>query len=187
MESFLGSKQKIVKDSFPTIVHCFFFLVFCSISLLNHYYFRSAGLDYGLSNQALYQYAHFKTAIITQSLNDLPTNYLGCHLSFWVPLLSPLYWIFGSYTLLIFQNLMLIFAGIGILKLAKYFKMNEWAMVFVLLQFYTSFAIYSAIAFDYHDNVIGACFLPWLFYFYQKEAFQLALIYIIHSLDLDYL
>ncbi len=176
MESFLGSKQKIVKDFFPTIIHCFFFLIFSSISLLNHYYFRSVGLDYGLANQALYEYAHFKTAIITQLISGEPSNFLGCHLSFWVLLLSPFYWIFGSYTLLIFQNFMLIFAGIGILKIAKYFKMNEWVMILVLLQFYTSFAIYSAIAFDYHDNVIGACFLPWLFYFYQKEKIGLTIL-----------
>ncbi|MFY8191153.1 MAG: DUF2079 domain-containing protein [Bacteroidia bacterium] len=150
-------------------IHVFFFLVFGLISVLNHYYFRSAGLDYGIANQALYQYAHFHSADITQLLPARTLPYLALHLSLWVPIISPFYYIFGSYTLLIFQNLALIFAGAGLVKLGKILQLKDGVLIWVLIQFYVSFAIYAALAFDYHDNVIGACFLPWLFYYFHKQ------------------
>lgn len=157
-------------------IHVFFFIVFAAISFLNHYFFRSAALDYGLSNQALYQFAHFKPAITSMLLSYESAPYLSCHLSFWVPLLSPFYWIFGSYTLLIFQNLALVFAGFGLVKLGRHFGISEWLLCLVLIQFYASFAIYGAVSFDYHDNVVGACFLPWLFYYFIKENWKLTML-----------
>jgi uncharacterized membrane protein len=169
----LGSLNAVY---FQNGLHLFFFFVFGLISILNHYFFRSAALDYGLSNQALYQYAHFKPAVISMLLSYDSAPYLSCHLSFWVPLLSPFYWIFGSYTLLVFQNLALVFAGFGLVKLGRYFKISDWTLTLVLIQFYSSFAIYSAISFDYHDNVIGACFLPWLFYYFLKENWKLTVL-----------
>jgi uncharacterized membrane protein len=176
LNSFLGLKIKLIKVVMPNFIHAFFFILFSLVSILNHYYFRSAGLDYGLANQALYQFAHFKSAIISETLNAESLSYLSCHLSFWVPILSPFYWLFGSYTLLIFQNLALIFAGIGLTKLTTYFNLRKGISNLVLIQFYCFFAIYAALAFDYHDNVIGACFLPWLFYFYLTEKTGLTLL-----------
>lgn len=176
LNSFLGVKIKLIKVTIPNFIHVFFFCLFSLVSLVNHYYFRSAGLDYGMANQALYQFAHFKSAIISETLNAESLGYLSCHLSFWVPLLSPFYWLFGSYTLLIFQNLALIFAGIGLTKLTAYFNLRKGISNLVLIQFYCFFAIYAALAFDYHDNVIGTCFLPWLFYFYLTEKPGLTLL-----------
>jgi uncharacterized membrane protein len=125
-------------------------------------------LDYGIANQALYQYAHLKEAHITQLLPGITMPYLALHVSLWALLVSPFYYIFGSYTLLIFQNLALIFAGAGLVKLGKILQLKDGVLIWVLIQFYVSFAIYAALAFDYHDNVIGACFLPWLFYYFHK-------------------
>jgi uncharacterized membrane protein len=176
LNSFLGLKIKLIKVTIPNFIHVFFFCVFSVVSILNHYYFRSAGLDYGMANQALYQFAHFKSAIISETLNAESLSYLSCHLSFWVPILSPFYWLFGSYTLLIFQNLALIFAGVGLTKLNTYLNLSKVISNLVLIQFYCFFAIYAALAFDYHDNVIGACFLPWLFYFYLNEKPALTLL-----------
>lgn len=150
-------------------LHVFFFVVFGLISVLNHYYFRSAGLDYGIANQALYQFAHGENAQITQLLPGRTLPYLALHMSLWVPILSPFYYVFGSYTLLIFQNLALVFAGAGIVKLAQQQSVSEKIIPWILLQFYAGFSIYAAIAFDYHDNVIGACFVPWLWYYFQKN------------------
>jgi uncharacterized membrane protein len=101
------------------IVHLVFFVIFGLISILNHYFYRTFGLDLGIANQALYQYAHGNSAICTQLLGAQETPYLALHISLWVPILSPFYWVFGSYTLLIFQNLALIFGGIGLSRLAE--------------------------------------------------------------------
>ncbi len=150
------------------VLHGFFLLIYSALSLLNHYYFRSSGLDYGLANQALYHYAHFEPAVVTQLLGGEPLPYLACHLSFWVPLFSPLYWLFGSYTLLIVQLLALVFAIKGIQKLAKDSGVEEWVALLLVLQLYCSLFVFAAYGFDYHDNVIGAAFFPWLIYYFRK-------------------
>ncbi|MDP3929815.1 MAG: DUF2079 domain-containing protein [Bacteroidota bacterium] len=157
-------------------IHVFFFFIFGFISVLNHYYFRSAGLDYGIANQALYQYAHLKEAHITQLLPGVTMPYLALHVSLWALLVSPFYYVFGSYTLLIFQNLALIFAGVGLVKLAKNAGIKDSFVPWVLLQFYVGFSVYAALAFDYHDNVIGACFIPWVWYYFLKNKQALALL-----------
>lgn len=158
------------------LIHVFFFFIFGLVSILNHFYFRSSGLDYGIANQALYHYAHFEQAQISQLLPGRTLPYLALHLSLWVPILSPFYYIFGTYTLLVFQNLALIFAGVGIVKLAKLEAFNPRFIPIILLQFYTGFAIYAAIAFDFHDNVIGACFIPWVWYFFIQNNRKLMII-----------
>lgn len=150
------------------ILHMFFFLLFCSVSLLNHYFFRSAALDYGIANQALFQFAHLQNPVCTLLLQNADAPYLSLHMSLWVPLLSPLYWIFGSYTLLLIQNIAIVFCGIGIYTVAQQKLINKSFAVFITLQFYLSFAIYSALASDFHENVLGACFFPWLFYYYSS-------------------
>ncbi|MDP1727490.1 MAG: DUF2079 domain-containing protein [Bacteroidota bacterium] len=149
------------------VLHVFFFLAFCSVSILNHYFFRSAALDYGIANQALYQFAHLQNPVCTLLLQNTDAPYLSLHMSLWVPLLSPLYWIFGSYTLLWVQNIALIFCGVGIYKVAAEELQNKSFAFLITLQFYISFAVYAALASDFHENVLGACFFPWLYYYYS--------------------
>ena len=165
----LSGPSLLIKKIPEYSLHVFFFIVFSLVSVLNHYYFRSSALDYGIVNQALFQFANFHPAVCTVLLQNVYAPYLGLHMSLWVPLVSPFYWIFGSYTLLWFQNAALIFCGIGIYKLASKLLKNEAFSLLITLQFYLSFAIYSALAFDFHDNVIGACFVPWFFYFYSFD------------------
>ena len=164
------SNLKIFIRKIPELsLHVFFFFVFFSVSILNHYFFRSAALDYGIANQALYQFANFHNPVCTLLLQNANAPYLSLHFSFWVPLLSPLYWIFGSYTLILVQNFALVFCGLGIYKVAIKLLNNQVFAWLITLQFYMSFAIYGALASDFHENVIGACFLPWLFYFYSFD------------------
>lgn len=163
----IASKQG--SSIFVFWIHAFFLLAFAALSLLNHYYFRSAGLDYGLANQALYQYAHGKAAVSTQLLSWKDVPYLSCHLSFWTFLFSPLYYVFGSYTLLIMQMLAIVFGGMGLIRLCKEFSLSVWIQVPVLIQLYTSIFIWAALGFDFHENVIGACFFPWIVYAYIKD------------------
>ncbi len=150
-------------------IHLLFFLLYGMVSILNHYFLRSAGLDYGLSNQALYLYAHAKSPMVTMLLGEQQVyHYMGLHVSIWVPLLSQFYWIFGSYTLLIFQNIFLIFGAVGLGKTAALFKYNSIEQTLVQIHYYVFFGIYAALANDYHDNVIAASFLPWLIFGYLK-------------------
>lgn len=156
-------------------LHAFFFIVYCLIGVVNHYFFRSAALDYGIANQAMYLISHGEPPFITMLLGEHQTyHYLGLHVSLWVPIFSPLYFIFGSYTLLLVQNLALIFAGIGILNLAKKFNLSNIEQLLIVTHYYVFFGIYAALAVEYHDNVIGASFLPWLILFFIEEELLLA-------------
>lgn len=144
-------------------IHLLFFLLYGMVSILNHYLLRSAGLDYGIANQALYLYASAKPPLVTMLLGEQQVyHYMGLHVSLWVPILAPFYWVFGSYTLLIFQNACLVFGAIGLGKLATHFKYLPIEKVLIQLHYYAFFGIFNALANDYHDNVIAACFLPWL-------------------------
>jgi uncharacterized membrane protein len=55
----LSPKHKLI----VYIVLAFFALVYASISLVNHYVFRTNGYDLGIYNQILYSYAHFKISL----------------------------------------------------------------------------------------------------------------------------
>ena len=77
-------------------------LVFCEISLVNHYLFRTTSLDLGLYNHSLYDYVHFKTASYINA--GVPfSNLLNDHFELYPILFAPFCYIFGSYTMLLVQ------------------------------------------------------------------------------------
>jgi uncharacterized membrane protein len=94
--------------------------------------------------------------------------YLSLHFSLWVPIISPFVFLFGSYTLLLFQSLALVFAGSQILKIAQFYQLKLNLQSLILLQFYSIWAVFSAIADGFHDNTIAACFVPSLFLAFLK-------------------
>lgn len=107
----------IHSKKFGTLLILFLCLLIAVWSLGNHYLFKTAALDLGLFNKAVFNYSHLQQNYITLLLDDKVVNFLGDHFSVVVILLSPLYYIFGSYALLIVQ---IIFVGIGALYIKKY-------------------------------------------------------------------
>lgn len=162
-------------------------IIFLSIPLVNHYYFRTSALDYGVFNHALYNYAHFSISHFTLGLSPQETGIIegfGNHFSPILLLLAPFYWLFGSYTLLIFQVGFIIAGGIGIRKYGFSRLSGEGLSLVAVLHFFSIWGIYSALAFDFHFNVLAAMLLPWLFYFNLKSnrtGFLLVFIAIILS------
>ena len=107
-------------------------------------------------------------------------NILSDHFTLYPLLVSPLIWIFGTYTMLIFQIAAIIFGGLGILKLLKLkFGETSWIPFAGVIHFFAFYGIYSALAFDYHDNVIATMFVPWLFYFFEKKNYRLFYLFLI--------
>ncbi len=88
---------------FLILILVVFGIIYGLISLVNHYNFRTYALDLGLVNHAIYDYAHFRVNYSTLLLDASPMNFLGSHFTLLPLLFSPLYWLFGSYTLLIVQ------------------------------------------------------------------------------------
>lgn len=156
------------------IVACFG-LVYSSISLVNHYNFRTYAWDLGINNNAIYDYAHFRwnDCMLMQPQFD---NVLSDHFSLLPILVSPFYWIFGSYTMLLFQIAAILSGGIGIYK---YFhkKTSDFNLsVIAAIHFYSVWGIYSALGFDYHDNVIAAMLVPWLFYAFENRHWKYSIL-----------
>jgi uncharacterized membrane protein len=160
------------------LVFLIFGLVYCLISLVNHYNFRTYGLDLGISNNAIFDYAHFRW-------NDCPVmqpqfdNVLSDHFTLLPILVSPLYWIFGSYTMLIFQIGAVLYGGLGIFRYFNFKTGNQDFSLLACIHFFSVWGIYSALSFDYHDNVIGAMLVPWFILYFEKRQWKFCSLFFI--------
>jgi uncharacterized membrane protein len=142
----------------------FFGLLYVLISFVNHYQFRTCAWDLGINNNAIWDYSHFRWN--NCMLIDGPQfdNILSDHLTIYPILVSPLIWIFGTYTLLVFQIISILYGGIGVRKLIL-LKSNDISLANIsLVMFYSVWGIFSALSFDYHDNVVASMLVPWLFW-----------------------
>lgn len=145
-----------------------FAVIYSLISLVNHYLFRTYALDLGLYSNALYDYAHFQWNDST-TFKPEPQNLMGDHFDFYLMLYSPFVWIFGSYTLLIIQIVSILFGGLGVYR---YFKENRILAMNAMLFFYSFFGIYTALSYDFHDSVVVAMLVPWLFVFTKERKMK---------------
>ncbi|MCX6272894.1 MAG: DUF2079 domain-containing protein [Bacteroidetes bacterium] len=165
---------------FPAIITILVFLVFatvfCLVSLVNHYQLRTYGADLGLFNHALWSYSHFKADYITLHFRGDDPAFLGDHFSPLVMLFVPFYWLFGSYALLIVQILSILAGGLGIFLFVRDNTRLSWMPLLILLHFFCLWALYSALSFDFHTNVVGAMMIPWFILFYSREQKKRALL-----------
>lgn len=164
---------------FLVAIILFFGLIYSSISLVNHYYFRTYALDLGMFNQAIYSFSHFKMNYFTLDISGAEINYFGDHFSPITILFSPLYYLFGSYTLLIIQIAAILLGGYGIYKYSSLFITNSYIPLLLTIYFFSIWGIYSALSYDFHNNVIAAMLVPWLIYFYTKENKKVFLLFFV--------
>ncbi|MBI1183616.1 DUF2079 domain-containing protein [bacterium] len=150
-----------------------FGLLYADISLVNHYLVRTETLDLGLYTNALWDYAHFQFNH-GECLNAYRENLLHDHFDLYLMIFSPLGYIFGSYTLLVVQVLALVLGGIAVYKLAFLVLNNRFSALMLQLFFYGFFGVFSAIAFDYHSNVVAAAAMPWFALYVAKKRFGVA-------------
>lgn len=153
---------------------CLIFVIVASLhSLVSHYLFFSNNWDLGFHNQLMYKWAHFRnpSSTLWNPYYELK-NCLGDHFTLLMPINSQLYWIFGSYGMLVAQIFYMIIGATGIYKLIQFkCKSNNLALLGVFL-FFTHYSLYAALAFDAHDNIYGMMFLPWVLFFYYKKNFS---------------
>ncbi|MES2838309.1 MAG: DUF2079 domain-containing protein [Bacteroidota bacterium] len=152
--------------------------IYSSISFVNHYLFRTYSLDLGLYNKVLYDYATFSTNNYSVLAHRFP-HHLADHFSLLIPLISPFYWIFKSYTLLVFQIVSILFGAYGIYKFLVLKYDNTKIAILAVVHFLSIWGIYSALSFDYHDNVVAAMFVPWLFWSFEKYKIKYILIFVL--------
>jgi len=154
-----------------------FLCMYCSISLYNHYVFRTFAFDLGIKNQAIWDYAHFRysySTVMTELHGEI--NILANHFEPVLFLFGPLYWIFGSYTLLVVQIAFIILGGWGIYRYFRISQSNPWLAVAAMAVFYGIWAIFGALAYDFHTNVLGAMLVPWIVYFMERRKIWAAVL-----------
>jgi len=121
-------------------------------------------------NQAVHSFSHFKHALFTLGIDGREYPFLGTHFSLITILFSPLCYLFGSYTLLFVQIASILSGGLAVYKYClQRFDPDSVIPVIAVIQFFSIWGIYSALAFDYHDNVVGAMLLLWFLYFLEKR------------------
>ena len=123
-----------------------FAVIYCLISLVNHYQFRTFALDLGLDNNALYSLAHFRMSYFMLDLTVSHMNFFGDHFSPIMFLYVPFYYLFGSYTLLFIQIVSVLFGGYGIYKYCKYKFPEGYVPLLITFQFFSVWGIFSALS-----------------------------------------
>jgi uncharacterized membrane protein len=169
------TRMKSKLPNFPlSLIFILFALIFASITFVNHYNFRTYGWDLGINQNAIYDYAHFRwnDCMIMQPQF---TNVLSDHFSLYPLLVSPFYWIFGEWTMLIFQFLAILFGGFGIYKYVLNLTKNTTISTLAVAHFFSFYGIYSALSFDYHDNVVATMFVPWFLLYFEQRNWRKAI------------
>lgn len=150
------------------VITVIFAVIFGLISLVNHYFFRTAALDLGMFNHAIFNFSRFESNEFMLTPYPSGANYLGDHFSPITMLFAPLRYLFGTYTLLIVQIGAILFGAWGIKKYSDQYTSKPLLGVLFMLQFLLVFGIYNALYFDFHNNVIAAMLVPWLLLYYRK-------------------
>lgn len=172
-------KQYLKKHLPLILIYLIFTTIYCSISFVNNYFFRTYALDLGTFNNAMYNFAHFNNAKFTLGIDGIEIPFLATHFSLLTILLSPLYYIFGKNTLLIVQIFSILYGGIFILKYCKeQFKGKKILPYIILIQFLSIWGVISALGFDFHASVVGAMMVPPLFYHIEQRNFGKSIVYL---------
>jgi uncharacterized membrane protein len=169
--------RKKINTSF-LLAAAVFCLIYCLIALPNHYLFRTATLDLGLYTHNMFDYLHFRFAD-TAIFQEVSMNQLADHFDIYLMLFSPLLLVFGTYSLLIIQIAALLFGGFGIYKLSLLYSNNKKHALLFAVFLWSFFGVFSAVSFDYHSNVVAAMLVPWFLYFFKKEQYWQAWLFLI--------
>lgn len=143
-----------------------FATLYSLLSIIRHNRFDSFAYDLGIYDQVIWKYSHFKIPYSAIKEKII----LGDHLTPTLILLAPLYWIWDDVrALLIFQAFWVSLSALGFYFLAKDKKLPFLLTFAVLFSYLSFFGIQNAINFDFHAIMVGIGFLPWVFYFWEKE------------------
>ena len=153
-------------------------VLYALISLVNHYLFRTYALDLGLYNHFMYEYAHFRMPDLSL-LDRAQASALSDHFDLYLMLLSPLVYVFGTYTLLVVQIAAVLLGGWGVYKLVGLYTDDGWMPLLAMAAFYFSFGVIHPFGFDYHSNVVTAMMLPWLLYYLKRKRFVWASLFVV--------
>lgn len=146
-------------------------VVYCLISIGNHLSFRTYAHDLGLFTHAVYNHSYLRL-LQPATLHHIKQPKLADHFDPTTVLLGPLTWLWGSYTLLIVQILAVVVGGIGMGRFVRAWSNDNRLGWFAQALFYSTWGVFSALAFDFHSVVLGAMLLPWLLLAFQRRRWK---------------
>lgn len=159
-----------------TLVIVLFAVLYALVSIGNHINMRTYALDLGVYTHALYDYAHGSSADCgVFAWPDQNSNLLHDHFDLYLPLLSPLVYLFGSYTLLIVQIAALLFGGWGVFRLVRRWIPEGCVPLCAMVAYLGFFGVWHAVGYDYHSNVVAVNLLPWFLLLFEKRRYLWAL------------
>jgi len=170
-------KNKVLFTICFSLVIIAFAVAYSLASIVPHSLFRTFALDLGMFNHALYNYAHFQPAHFLLAIDGTEIPYLGDHFSPLTMLYAPFYYLFGSYTLLIIQIASILLGGYGIFVYAQFKGLNKWVSLLLMTHFFILWAIFSALSFDFHNNVVAAMLIPWFVLHFEKGNLKQTLLF----------
>jgi len=140
-----------------------FALIYSLVSLVNQVNFRTAALDMGYEAQAVIDFAHLRAPRVTLLPDAPPTAYLANHFSLTPALAVPLYYLVGPvWALLLLQIAALLVGLVGMGRYARSRGATEAQATWAMALLGSQWAFFSALGFEFHNNVLGAMALPWL-------------------------
>lgn len=141
-------------------------ICFALLALVDHYMFRTAALDYGIRNNMIWHFANFQIPDITLK-QPAYNNYLSNHFVIITMLISPIYWVLGSYGLLVFQIASILFGGYGVYRFFIAYEGKHWFALLAMIHFLSLWTMTSGLSFGFRENVVAVMLLPWFFYCYH--------------------
>jgi len=142
------------------------------LSLGNHYAFNTNAWDLGIFINALHDYSHGRLNGGELTHTAAHGNLLSDHLELLMLAFAPIQAVFGAATLLVVQMLFVLFGGVGIYRLVRHWTGSPWRGLTATVHFFSLFGVFGALAFDYHNNVVAACFLPWAWYALETQRYK---------------
>lgn len=153
-----------------------FAVLFASISFVNHFLFRTFGWDMAYFSKAVFDYSEFRLNEYDIWWTDLKYT-LGDHFEPIMFLIAPLRYVFGQYTLLVVQMAAILFGGYGAFVFVRHRSDSAWLPHLAMIHYLGIWGVYSALSFDYHNNVVGAMFLPWVVHYFGKGNLKASAIF----------
>ena len=177
--------KKRVTVSLPCIIFILFGLIYFTIVICNHYFFRTYAFDYGAYNFAFYDYAHFRISENpVYNMNHINhMSFLQDHVSFTLMLFIPLYWVLawltGTYTLLIVQTCIIIYGAWAVYKLIEFKTNNHLLSLLALIQYFILAGRWTSFFSDCNLAIMASSLVPvLLLYFERKNLIPAILVFV---------
>jgi len=143
---------------------------YATISLLQHWRFESYGYDLGIFDQAVWRFSRFLSMYNTVKERVILVD----HLSFTLPLLAPLYWLWSDVRmLLLFQAFWLSFSSLAVYLIARRRSKSSIIAFGITLSYGLFYGMQIAVYYNFHPSIIGVGLVPWIGYFLEYNKRRL--------------